>query len=184
MAGTAHVAEWRRWWWWSENGRLPGRGGVADEPTATQPTTPLRRPSAVPLFPPSPTCRTLTGLGAGNPLPLLATVLTYHVLPERRNATDLVAAGPLTTLEGGTLAVTADVHVVDRAPGVPNARIVQADVALANGVMHPVDHVLLPLPLGAARRLPPPCAVALAQLAGATPELSTLRRALAATGLT
>jgi len=126
----------------------------------------------------------LTKLGAGNPLPLLATVLTYHVLPVRLNSTDLVAAGPLTTLEGGTLAVSADLRVVDRAPGVPNARIVQADVALANGVTHLVDRVLLPLPLGAARRLPPPCAVTLAQLAGATPELSTLLRALAATGLT
>jgi len=89
----------------------------------------------------------LKWLGGGDPLPLLTTILTYHVLPVWRSAAEVVGAGPLVTLRGSVLAVTADWRVVDLAPGVADAVLVEADVEASNGVAPVVSRVLLPLPL-------------------------------------
>ena len=69
---------------------------------------------------------------------LLTNILLYHVLPGRVFRADL-RTGDVATLQGATVRITAGA-----APRVNNARIVQANVPSANGVIHVIDAVLLP----------------------------------------
>ncbi|CAA9279306.1 MAG: Sensory subunit of low CO2-induced protein complex, putative [uncultured Cytophagales bacterium] len=72
----------------------------------------------------------------------LAAVLQYHVINARTPAADLPEAvnTPVTTLSNGTVYVTKAGSNVS----VNGARVVQADVAASNGVIHVIDRVLLP----------------------------------------
>ena len=83
----------------------------------------------------------------------LTKILTYHVVAGRVDAATLtqqIQAGggsaALTTVEGGTLTarVGADgsVTLTDENGGV--SRVVQADVAASNGVIHAIDTVVMP----------------------------------------
>ena len=86
-------------------------------------------------------------------LPELRRLLSYHVVPGRLDSARLVeriqAGGgtlELTTLQGGTLTarVTAvgAIELTDAAGGV--ARVAEADVVAANGVVHAIDAVAAP----------------------------------------
>ena len=68
----------------------------------------------------------------------LAKVLTYHVVPGKVMAKD-VKAGKVKTVQGGsvTLATTGGVTV-------DGAKVVAADVAADNGVIHAIDSVVMP----------------------------------------
>lgn len=68
----------------------------------------------------------------------LVKILTYHVLPAKVMAAD-VAAGQVTTVEGGSLTITTDggVKIFD-------ANVIAADVEASNGVIHVIDQVLVP----------------------------------------
>lgn len=68
----------------------------------------------------------------------LTRVLTYHVVPGRITAAE-IADVPLTTLEGGTLAIE-----VGDGVRVDEATVVSADVKAGNGVIHVIDTVLMP----------------------------------------
>ncbi len=82
----------------------------------------------------------------------LTSILTYHVVPGRVSATELVAmieAGggkaELTTLSGGKLIahmMGGKVAIMDAAGGM--ATVTQADVFQSNGVIHVTDGVFLP----------------------------------------
>nr|WP_229658603.1 fasciclin domain-containing protein [Tsuneonella deserti] len=82
----------------------------------------------------------------------LRSVLTYHVVPGRVTAADLVekirAGGGqarLTTVQGGTLTATLmgdTVMLTDGKGG--TAHVTQADVMQSNGVIHVTDAVSLP----------------------------------------
>jgi len=83
----------------------------------------------------------------------LAKILTYHVVAGRVDAATLtqqIQAGggsaALTTVQGGVLTarVGADgtVTLTDQKGGV--ARVVEADVAASNGVIHAIDTVVMP----------------------------------------
>ncbi|KAK1858875.1 hypothetical protein I4F81_001475 [Pyropia yezoensis] len=94
------------------------------------------------------TITALTHLGGGDPVPLIRTILTYAVVScGTLNDTALVFAGPLVPLQGGRLRVLSDRTVLDFAPSVADAQIVEANLGGANGFIHIVDRVLLPLPL-------------------------------------
>jgi uncharacterized surface protein with fasciclin (FAS1) repeats len=69
----------------------------------------------------------------------LTAVLTYHVVSGKAMAADVAGMDAVTTLQGGSLAVsTADgVRIGD-------ARVVSADVEASNGVIHVIDTVLIP----------------------------------------
>ena len=83
---------------------------------------------------------------------MLASVLTYHVVPGRLTATDLIAAikagggtARLTTVQGGTLRasmVGGTIMLVDAKGGM--AHVTQANVMQSNGVIHVTDSVSLP----------------------------------------
>lgn len=83
---------------------------------------------------------------------MLAQVLTYHVVPGRVDAQALagmIRAGggraTLKTVEGASLVASMrgqDIVLADAAGGM--ATVTTADVYQSNGVIHVVDHVLLP----------------------------------------
>jgi len=83
---------------------------------------------------------------------MLASVLTYHVVPGRLTAADLIAAikagggtARLTTVQGGTLTasmVGGTIMLVDAKGGM--AHVTQANVMQSNGVIHVTDSVSLP----------------------------------------
>lgn len=73
--------------------------------------------------------------------PKLVEVLTYHVVPGKIVSTDLAGKKmDVKTVEGSTLAVDASGSGVM----VDNAKVVSADVAADNGVIHVIDTVVLP----------------------------------------
>lgn len=82
----------------------------------------------------------------------LTAVLTYHVLAGKYDAKSIVelikkgnGKATLTTVQGGTLTAMTDgktVMLKDEKGGVSNVTI--ADVFQSNGVIHVVDHVVLP----------------------------------------
>jgi uncharacterized surface protein with fasciclin (FAS1) repeats len=82
----------------------------------------------------------------------LAGILTYHVVPGKLMASDVLAAvkkgngkAVLTTVNGEKLTVTLDggkVKITDAKGG--SAFVTTADLSASNGVVHVVDAVLLP----------------------------------------
>jgi uncharacterized surface protein with fasciclin (FAS1) repeats len=72
---------------------------------------------------------------------MLARVLTYHVVPGRIMAVDLVKISSVKAVSGDTQSIKVNRSSVM----VNNARVVKTDIAASNGVIHVVDSVLLPL---------------------------------------
>ena len=68
----------------------------------------------------------------------LAKVLTYHVVAGKVMAAD-VKAGHVKTVQGTDLAMATEGGVT-----VNGAKVVAADVAASNGVIHAIDTVLMP----------------------------------------
>ena len=84
--------------------------------------------------------------------PMLASILTYHVVPGRMTSANLMAAiragggrARLTTVQGGVLTASmmgGKIMLVDGKGGM--AHVTQADVGQSNGVIHVTDAVSLP----------------------------------------
>ena len=70
----------------------------------------------------------------------LVAILTYHVVPGRVTASQVAGMKAAKTVEGGDLAIRASGGAVS----VDGARVVSADVAASNGVIHVIDKVLMP----------------------------------------
>lgn len=70
----------------------------------------------------------------------LRRVLTYHVVPGRVMAADVVKLKSAKAVSGDTMTVAAGNGGVS----VDKARVVKTDVAASNGVIHVIDAVLLP----------------------------------------
>jgi uncharacterized surface protein with fasciclin (FAS1) repeats len=70
----------------------------------------------------------------------LQRVLTYHVVPGKVMAADVVKMQSAKTVSGdtATIAVTGSNVRID------NARVTQTDIAASNGVIHVIDTVLMP----------------------------------------
>lgn len=70
----------------------------------------------------------------------LVAVLTYHVVPGKVMAADVVKIESATTVQGQdvSIAASADGVMID------NANVVATDVAASNGVIHVIDTVILP----------------------------------------
>lgn len=154
----------------------------------------------------------LAGLdGGGDPAPLLASILKYHVTAGAVAAEALVAAGGFQPLQGPRVRLGADNKtLVDAAPSVEDPVLVMTDKRVSNGVIHTLSGVLLPLDVGGKASpaspaampsqtmpmpvasgapaappvmTPPPVSLTIAELAGATPNLSLFVKALAAAEL-
>ena len=70
----------------------------------------------------------------------LVAILTYHVVPGKVMAKDVMKLTSAKTVNGKsvTIADRGGVVMVD------NARVVQTDIAASNGVIHVIDSVILP----------------------------------------
>ncbi len=84
------------------------------------------------------------------PAEALASILSYHVLPTRRNASQL-ASGGATQATIYNFAGSAATLAIDASSGVrltdavlDQATVTTADVAATNGIVHVVDKVLVP----------------------------------------
>jgi uncharacterized surface protein with fasciclin (FAS1) repeats len=70
----------------------------------------------------------------------LTAILTYHVVPGKVMAADVVKLDSATTVQGGNVAIEAG----DAGVTVDGANVVMTDVAASNGVIHVIDTVILP----------------------------------------
>ena len=69
----------------------------------------------------------------------LTAVLTYHVVPGKVMAADVVKLKEAKTVQGGLVKIdTSDGVKVD------NAKVVKTDILASNGVIHVIDTVILP----------------------------------------
>lgn len=84
--------------------------------------------------------------GGGDPIPLLTTVLTYHVTPEALDADAVLSSTGITTLQGGTLTVDGT-SLVDADPDLANPNLIATNLFASNGIAHVLDGVLLPADL-------------------------------------
>jgi uncharacterized surface protein with fasciclin (FAS1) repeats len=70
----------------------------------------------------------------------LTKVLTYHVIPGRLTAADVVGKSWIETVQGQSLRIQASGDAVS----IDGARVVTTDIPAGNGVIHVIDAVLLP----------------------------------------
>lgn len=70
----------------------------------------------------------------------LQRILTYHVVPGKVKASDVVKLQSAKAVSGDTIAIAARNGGVT----VDNARVVQTDIEASNGVIHVIDAVILP----------------------------------------
>ena len=70
----------------------------------------------------------------------LIAVLTYHVVPGKVTAEQVVGLNTATTVNGQNI----DIKVMDGTVHIDNATVAAADVMASNGVIHVIDEVILP----------------------------------------
>ncbi len=70
----------------------------------------------------------------------LVAILTYHVIPGRIMAKDVVKLHEAKTVNGKDVTIMVDGGKVM----VDNANVVKTDIACSNGVIHVIDSVILP----------------------------------------
>ncbi len=100
---------------------------------------------------------------------LLTAVLTYHVVPGRVEASEVVGLTSAPTVNGKTLSIS----VVNGTVKVDGANVVSTDIEAGNGIIHVIDDVLTPQSI-----------LDLVQTARKAGSFSTLLAALDAAGLT
>jgi len=70
----------------------------------------------------------------------LASILTYHVVPGKVMAADVVKLNSAKTAQGQSIAIkTANGGVM-----VDGAKVIKTDIVTSNGVIHVIDSVILP----------------------------------------
>ncbi len=72
----------------------------------------------------------------------LVAILTYHVIPAKAMAADVVklAGKSVKTVQGSTVQIS----VVNGAVMVNKAKVIKTDIPCTNGVIHVIDTVILP----------------------------------------
>jgi uncharacterized surface protein with fasciclin (FAS1) repeats len=70
----------------------------------------------------------------------LQAILTYHVVPGRYMAADVLKMSSAKTVSGESFTVSMDGGDAK----VDNAKIIQTDIVASNGVIHVIDSVILP----------------------------------------
>jgi uncharacterized surface protein with fasciclin (FAS1) repeats len=70
----------------------------------------------------------------------LTAILTYHVVPGKVMAADVVKVKEAKTVQGGSVKVS----TMGTTVMIDNAHVVKTDIAASNGVIHVIDAVILP----------------------------------------
>ncbi|MEM1430831.1 MAG: fasciclin domain-containing protein [Pseudomonadota bacterium] len=86
----------------------------------------------------------LAALSGGDPIGLLTSILTYHVSPGVQNADALLGSDTISTLFGADLTVDGT-SLIDADPDLPDPTIIDTDIGAANGIVHVLDGVLIPV---------------------------------------
>lgn len=72
-------------------------------------------------------------------IPKLTDILTYHVVPGKVMAADVVKLNSAKTVQGQDIAISVNGKVQ-----INDANVIQADILTDNGVIHVIDQVILP----------------------------------------
>lgn len=70
----------------------------------------------------------------------LVEILTYHVVPGKVMASDVVNLSDATTVQGNDI----EIKVSGSTVMVDNAKVLKTDVTTSNGVIHVIDKVIMP----------------------------------------
>ena len=70
----------------------------------------------------------------------LRSILLYHVVSGDVRAAQVMGMSHATTVQGADV----QIHVQDGHVMINNAQVVSADVGCSNGVIHVIDHVIMP----------------------------------------
>jgi hypothetical protein len=70
----------------------------------------------------------------------LVTILTYHVVPGKVTASEVITMQSAPTANGSDLKIS----IVDETVFINDSRIVATDIEASNGIIHVVDSVILP----------------------------------------
>ena len=70
----------------------------------------------------------------------LVAILTYHVVPGKVKAADVVKLSEAKTVNGQDVAIT----VADNGVRINDANVIKTDIGASNGVIHVIDTVILP----------------------------------------
>jgi serralysin len=91
----------------------------------------------------------LTTLGNGDPIPVLTTILLYHVAPERLGVFKVLFSRQIDTLADASFGVRF-IQLVDNAPKLPNPylNVFALEQRASNGVIHGITRVLIPVDIG------------------------------------
>jgi uncharacterized surface protein with fasciclin (FAS1) repeats len=82
----------------------------------------------------------VTGSNCAAVAPTVTNILAYHVAKGRRDAADVVSSTQIRMLNGRTTSISA----AGGSYYVNDAKIIVTDVFASNGVIHAIDHVLIP----------------------------------------
>lgn len=77
-------------------------------------------------------------------IPKLKAVLTYHVVPGKVMAADVVKLKTAKTVQGQDVKVDASKWHLHKNVKINDANVVKADIVTDNGVIHVIDKVILP----------------------------------------
>ena len=70
----------------------------------------------------------------------LVAILTYHVVPGKVEAADVVKLSEATTVNGADVEIT----VADSGVRINDANVIATDIGASNGVIHVIDTVIIP----------------------------------------
>jgi uncharacterized surface protein with fasciclin (FAS1) repeats len=77
-------------------------------------------------------------------IPKLKSVLTYHVVPGKVMAADVVKLKTAKTVQGQDIKIDASKWHLHKNVKINDANVIKADIATDNGVIHVIDKVILP----------------------------------------
>ncbi len=77
-------------------------------------------------------------------IPKLKSILTYHVVPGKVTAADVVKLSSAKTVQGQSIKIDASKWHLHKNPKVNDANVVKTDIMADNGVIHVIDKVILP----------------------------------------
>ena len=77
-------------------------------------------------------------------IPKLKAILTYHVVPGKVMAADVVKLKTAKTVQGQDIKIDAAKWHLHKNVKINDANVVKADITTDNGVIHVIDKVILP----------------------------------------
>lgn len=107
-------------------------------------TATLKGPGPYTVF--APTDAAFSNLPAGTveallqDIPTLTSILTYHVVPGRVPAAQVVTLTEAETVNGASVSIS----VAGSTVRVDGATVIQTDIEASNGIIHVIDAVILP----------------------------------------